>query len=52
MVVVVVVVVVEVMEEGEGGEKVRDTSNHMVANFRQTFPQILLKLNNFIRQNE
>ena len=33
------VVVVEVVEEGEGGEKVRDKSNHMVANSRQTFPQ-------------
>ena len=29
---------VEVVEEGEGGEKVRDKSNHMVANSRQTFP--------------
>ena len=47
-----VVVVVEVEEEGEGGEKVRDKSNHMVANSHQTFPQRLLKLNSFIRQSE
>ena len=41
----VVVVVVVGVEEGEGGEKVRVQSNHMVANSLQSFPQRLLKLN-------